>query len=170
LGSVEHGEPLQERDRPRFLAGFSRAPLLVLGREAVGIDDGGATLALANIAAKGGRLAIGEPTLSGETVLNHGAPKDQDIDAAIGAASAGVLRQAERGLGGGLTPWLDPRKAPGLKFGDDLAGDFVIEVRPLRAGAWGAVISGHRGSPRRAPETCSPAFNPSRQTRPALSL
>jgi hypothetical protein len=31
-------------------------------------------------------------------------------------------------------------------------------------------MSGHRGSPRRAPEASLPTFNPSRQTRPALSL
>jgi pimeloyl-ACP methyl ester carboxylesterase len=31
-------------------------------------------------------------------------------------------------------------------------------------------VSGHRGSPRRAPEASPPALNPSRQTRSALSL
>ena len=31
-------------------------------------------------------------------------------------------------------------------------------------------MSRHRGSPRRAPEASPPIFNPSRQTRPALSL
>lgn len=149
-----------------LLAGLARPPLHVLRHEAVGIDDGGALLALANVSAERGRLAICEPALTGKAVLNDGAPEDQDIDAAIGAAGAGILRQAERRFGRGLAPRLDPGEAAGLKFGDDLAGDLVIEVRPVRAGAWGAVMSGHRGSPRRAPGASLPALNPSRQTRP----
>lgn len=48
-------------------------------------------------------------------------------------------------------------------------GDFVIEVRPVSVGAW-AIMSGHRGSPRLAPEASPPAIYPSRQTRSALSL
>ena len=50
--AVEDSEPLQERDGLRVLAGLAGASLFVLGREAVGIDDGGAVLALADIAAE----------------------------------------------------------------------------------------------------------------------
>ena len=52
LRQVEDGEALQERDGLRFLAGLLRALLLVVGHEAVGIDDGGAVLTLADIAAE----------------------------------------------------------------------------------------------------------------------
>jgi hypothetical protein len=50
LRQVEDGESLQERDGVRLLAGLPCPPLLVFGNEAVGIDDGGAVLALADIA------------------------------------------------------------------------------------------------------------------------
>jgi len=45
-------------------------------------------------------------------------------------------------------------------------GDFVVEVRPVGAGTGANGVSGHRGSPRRAPRASLPAFNPSRKTRP----
>src|SRR5690606_9276414 len=70
----------------------------------------------------------------------------------------------------GRPPRLDPGHAAGLQLGDDLAGDVVVKARPVGAGASMAVVSGHRGSPRRAPEASPPALNPSRQTRSALSL
>jgi hypothetical protein len=59
LRDVEHGEALQERNRLRFLGGLLRALLFVVGDEAVGVDDGGAALALADMAAEGQRLAEG---------------------------------------------------------------------------------------------------------------
>jgi hypothetical protein len=51
LGGVEHREPLQERDRLGFLAGFTCAAFFIVGHEAVSVDDGRAVLALADIAA-----------------------------------------------------------------------------------------------------------------------
>src|SRR5690606_31044783 len=57
LRRVEYGEALQERNSLGFLAGLERAPLLVVGHEAVGVDDGRAALALADIAAERERLA-----------------------------------------------------------------------------------------------------------------
>ena len=59
LVGVENGEALQERDRLGVLAGLARTALLVLRHETVGIDDGGAALALADIPAKRQRLAEG---------------------------------------------------------------------------------------------------------------
>ena len=50
LRRVEDGEALEERDRLRFVAGLRGAPAFVLRREAVGIDDGRAALALADMA------------------------------------------------------------------------------------------------------------------------
>jgi hypothetical protein len=45
LRGVEDREALEERDRGGVLAGLAGAALLVLRREAVGIDDGGAAFA-----------------------------------------------------------------------------------------------------------------------------
>ena len=135
MGGVEDGEPLQERDRGGFLAGLAGASLLVVRHEAVGIDDGRAVLALAHIAAERERLAKGQPALGGEAVLDHGAPEDQDVDPRILPAGGGVLRHGERRLRRRRPPGLDPGHAAGLQLGDDLAGDFVIEARPVVAGA-----------------------------------
>ena len=71
LRQVEDGEALEERDRLRFLAGLLHPLLLVIRNEAVGIDDGGAVLALADIAAERQRLAEGDPALDREAVLDH---------------------------------------------------------------------------------------------------
>ena len=96
LVGVEDREALEERDRFRFVAGFGGARAFAVGNEAVGIDDRGAFLALAHMGAEFQRLAEGEPFLAGEAALGDGAPQDQDIDAAVGAAGRGVARQAER--------------------------------------------------------------------------
>ena len=135
LGGVEDCEPFQERDCGRFLAGLAGASLLVIRHKAVGIDDGGAVLALAHIAAERERLAKGQPALCGEAVLDHGAPEDQDVDPRILPAGGRVLRHGKRRLRRGRPPGLDPGHAAGLQFSDDLAGDFVIERRPVVAGA-----------------------------------
>jgi hypothetical protein len=50
LGDVEHGIALEKWDAARVLVLALRI-IIILGREAVGIDDGGAVFALANIAA-----------------------------------------------------------------------------------------------------------------------
>lgn len=63
LRGIEDSEPLEERDRVGVVAGFASAPFLVVWDEAVGIDDGGAALALPDIAAKRERLAEGKPAL-----------------------------------------------------------------------------------------------------------
>ncbi len=60
-----------------FFAGLAGASLLVFRHEAVGIDDGGAALALADMAAKRERLAEGQPTLAGITALDHCAPEQE---------------------------------------------------------------------------------------------
>ena len=83
LRRVEHGEALQERNPPRFLACLACPPLFILGREAVSIDDGGSALAFPDIAAERQRLAKCQPMLGRETILDHGPPEDQDIDPGI---------------------------------------------------------------------------------------
>ncbi len=170
LSDVEDREALQERDRLCLVAGLSRTTAFIVRHEAVGIDDGGAALALADIAAKRQGLAEGQPALAREAVRDHRAPEDQHIDPRVAAPGCGVGRHGERRLGRGRPPGLDPGQPSGLQFGQDLAGDFVIQARPVgaRPAAW--ITFRHRGSPRRAPEASLPAFNPSRHSRPALSL
>lgn len=112
LRGVEHREALQERDRLGLVARLAGAPLLVVGHEAVGIDDGRASLALADIAAQRQRLAKGEPALAGKTVLDDGAPEDQHIDPGIMPAGGGVLRHGERRLRRLGPPGLDPGHTP----------------------------------------------------------
>jgi hypothetical protein len=126
LRQVEDGEALQERDRLGFLAGLA-CPLL----EGVGVDDGGAVLALADIASERQRLAKRNPALNRKSVLDHRSPEDQHIDAGIEPAGGGVLRHGERRLRRRRSPGLDPGHAAGLKLADDLAGDFVVEARPV---------------------------------------
>jgi hypothetical protein len=56
LREVEHGETFEEVDRVGFFAGLLRSLLLVVGNKAVGVDDRGAALALADMAAEAKRL------------------------------------------------------------------------------------------------------------------
>ena len=170
LRQVEDRESLEKGDGLGVLARLAGAPLFVIGDETVGVDDGDAMLAPADMAAEREGLAEGQPGLAGEAVLDDGAPEDQHVDAGILPAGRGVLRHGERRLGRCRSPGLDPGKPAGFQLGEDPAGDFIIEARPLGAGTGARIVSGHRGSPRRAPEASPPALNPSRKTRPALSL
>src|SRR3546814_878960 len=130
LRDIEHGEALEER-HCLGVATLARSPLFLrLGSEAVGIDDGHATLALADAPACFLRLPEGQPRLRRPAMLDDRAPQDQDIDARIVARGQGVARQAGTGAAG-RSPWLDPRQAPGLKLGNDPPGHLVIEVRPV---------------------------------------
>ena len=126
LGGVEDCEPLEEGDSLGVLADLARAALLLLGREAVGIDDGRAAFALAHIAAKRERLPKGQPMLGRKAMLDDGAPKDEDIDAGILPAGGGIARHGECGLDVGGAPGLDPRHAAGPQLGHDPVGDFVV--------------------------------------------
>jgi len=97
------------------------------------------------------RLAEGEPVLRAEAAFGDRGPQDQDIDAAVGTAGRGVLRQAERRRD--TAPGLDPRQAALLEFGDDPVGDFLIEAGAVGKGFVGRRRVGHRLSPRRAGES-----------------
>ena len=57
LIGVEHGESLEERNRPGFVAVVLRPLAFLVGDEAVGVDDGGAVFAFAHVAAKAQGLA-----------------------------------------------------------------------------------------------------------------
>ena len=58
----------------------------LFGNEAVGIDDGGAVFALADMTAQRQRLAKSQPALDGKAMLDDGTPQDQHIDARIETA------------------------------------------------------------------------------------
>jgi hypothetical protein len=165
LVGVEDREAFEEGDGFRLLGGARAFPVRT---EAVGIDDGGAFLALAHMGAELQRLAESEPALAGETALGDGAPEDEDVDAAVGAAGRGIARQAERGADAG--PRLHPGHAPLFELGDDLVGDLLVEVRSVREGFVGWRRVGHGVSPRRASESLSLACCTRHRPRTALSL
>ena len=134
LRDVEHGEALEERHRLGLVAVLAGALQFSLGNEAVGIANGRAAFALANIAAQVQRLPEGQPILMGKALLDDRAPQDQDVDPGIAPAGGGVLGQAQAGLG--PAPGLHPRHPALFQLGDDLVRDLLIEaglLLPIRA-------------------------------------
>ena len=144
LRRVEDREMLQKWNSGRLFAGLACAALFVVGHKAVSIDDGRAVLALPHVSAEGERLAKGQPMLGRKAVLDHGAPKDQDVDAGILTGGRRIPRHGERRLRRSCTPGLDPGKPAILEFGDDLVGDVVIEIGAVTGTTRGAIHSGHR--------------------------
>src|SRR3546814_14191769 len=65
--------------------------------EAVGIDGGGAALALADSAARFKRLPEGQPRLRRPVAFDHGPPQDEDVDAAVATPGQRVARDAGDG-------------------------------------------------------------------------
>src|SRR5262249_30268222 len=163
--AVEYGKALEEWNRLRFFAGLGGASLFVTRHETIGVDRRRTAFALANMAAKRQRLAEREPALPRKTMFDCATPEQQDVNAAVEAISRSVFRHSERRLRRSGAPRLNPGHTASLKFSDDLAGDFIIEVRPALSGARLNIMFGHRGSPRRAPRAFLAANNPSRQTR-----
>src|SRR5450756_2018814 len=156
LVGVEDGKALEKRDGAGLFASLCGAPAFVLRGEAIGIDDGRSPLALPDMAAEPERLAKGEPALSGEAALNNRPPQDQHVDPGISALRRGIARDRERRLDRRRPPRLHPRDTAGLQFGDDLVSDFGVKARAFLAAPSSRVDSGHRDSPRRAPEDSLP--------------
>lgn len=128
-------KPLEEQNGLCFLAGLARTLLFVAGHETVGVDNRGASFALADVAAERERLTEGESALPGKSELDYGSPENQNVNPAILPVSRRVLRHREWRFCRGRPPGLDPGHSAGFKFGDDLVGDFLIEARPVLAGA-----------------------------------
>src|SRR5947207_11422390 len=145
LVSVENGKTLEERYDLHLFTGLGRTPFLIARHETIGVDDGRAAFALANVAAERERLTEGEPTLTGKSAFDHGSPKDEDVNAAVLSIGRRIFRHRQRRSCRGRAPRLDPGHAARLKFGDDLVGDFVIKARPVLAGAYPRKRFGHRG-------------------------
>jgi hypothetical protein len=137
--------------------------------EAVSVDDGGATLALAHVAAKRQGLAKGEPTLTGKPCSMTAPQRIRTLTSAVLPCGSRVFRHRNRNLRCRRSPRLNPWDAAGLKLGDDLIGDFLIEARPILAGASASGVSGHCGSPRWVPRV-SRGLQPSRLNPAELSL
>lgn len=134
LVGIEDGEAFEERNRARLLPGLRGAAAFVLWCKTIGIDHGGAALALPDMAAKSQRLAEGQPALPGKPALDHGTPQDQHVDSGISALRRGVARHRQRRLHGRGAPRLHPRHPPRFQLSDDLVGDFGVKVRPVVAG------------------------------------
>jgi len=81
LVGIEDRKAFEERDRVRLVAGLGRALGFPVRDEAIGIDDRGAGLALARMAAELEGLAEREPVLAGEAALGDRALENEDIDA-----------------------------------------------------------------------------------------
>jgi hypothetical protein len=111
---------------------FDRAAA-VLRREARGIEDRRALLALANLPARLFRLTKGEPPLRGEATPRRLGPEDQDIDARIAPPRVGIARQARRETGG--VPRLRPWETSGLELADDPRRDLVVKRTARRDAA-----------------------------------
>jgi hypothetical protein len=77
---VENSEALEEGNGLRFLAGFVGALPLAFGHETIGVEDRRSALPLAHMAAESERLTERQPALAGEAVLDHSAPKNENID------------------------------------------------------------------------------------------
>src|SRR4029077_3713706 len=92
----------------------------LVGYKAVGVDDGDAVLALADITAEAERLAEREPILGTEAVFDDRTPEDQHVDPRVLAVGRNVLRHGERRFGHNRSPWLNPRYPASLKLCDDL--------------------------------------------------
>jgi len=52
LVRVENGKTLEERDGLHLFTGLGRTPFLIARHETIGVDDGRAAFALADVAAK----------------------------------------------------------------------------------------------------------------------
>src|SRR5579859_1495572 len=141
LVSIENGKTLEERYGLHIFTGLGRTPFLVARNETIGIDDGGAAFALTNVAAERERLTEGEPTLTGKSAFDHGSPENEDVNATVLPVSRRVFRHRQRRFCRGRSPGLDPGYPASLKFGDDLVGDFIIEICPVLAGAHPSVMS-----------------------------
>lgn len=135
LIGVENGKAFEEWNRLRVFAGLSGASLFVIRHETISVDDCGAALSLAHVAAEREGLTKGEPTLTCKSVFDHGSSKDEDVDATVLPVGRRIFRHGERRFRRGRTPRLNPGHASGLKLGNDLVGNFAIEVRPVLAGA-----------------------------------
>src|SRR6516162_9680264 len=134
LVGVEHSESFEEWDRVRLVSIALRPPALLIGHKTVGIDDRGAALALADIAAEAECLAEREPMLRTKAALDHRAPEDDHINSRVLAPGRRVLRQGKRRLRSRSPPRLNPGHVTSPQLCDDLVGDFLIKALPVPTG------------------------------------
>ena len=80
----------------RFVALLARALLFSLRNVAVGVANGCAALAFADMPAKARAWRKVNQFLRGKAARDHRIPQDQDINARIAPTAGGVSRQAKR--------------------------------------------------------------------------
>src|SRR5271157_4651668 len=131
LGSVKDRECAQYRDAPRLPSAIAR---LILDLDRLVEIDRRRLLALADLPAARGRLAVAAPAriVGRESERRHS--ENEEVDAAVAMASGGVQRR-RRASGGGLVPRPSPGRCACLERGDDLVGEFLIVVASLRGTA-----------------------------------
>ena len=135
LIDVENGKSFEEWNRLRVFTGLGGAALFVIRHETICVNNSSTALSLANVAAKRERLTKGEPTLTCKSAFDHGSPEDEDVHATVLPVGRRVFRHGQRRFRRGSTPGLNPGDTSGLKLGNDLIGNFAIEVRPVVVGA-----------------------------------
>src|SRR6185369_13268797 len=79
LCGVEHGEALEKRHRIGFATLARHALQFAARREAVGVADRRAALALLGMAAEGQSLPEGQPMLCRISFLTHRTPENEDV-------------------------------------------------------------------------------------------
>lgn len=177
LGDVENGKAFEEGNGLGVLACLAGALLLLLGGEAVGIDNGGPALGLPDTAARFKRLPECQPRLRGIVRVDHRAPQYEHVDAAVIAGGERIARQARIDAGSvsvGAAPRLNPWQAAFLKLLDDFRRHFGVDVarrgiaphaargRFLRHGEGSFSMLGLSGERRGAPPQVSQASSSSR--------
>src|SRR5258708_34951402 len=87
----------------------------------------------ATVATSAGRFSHWAALKTVNRFRNGIAAASSPVSRARRFSSSGTNRHGERCLRRGRAPGLDPGHAAGFQLGDDLAGDFVIEARPVVA-------------------------------------
>ena len=121
LGNVEDGEEPEQRIALRRLRIVG-----VLAFDPLPEDDARAVLAAADASARSLRLAVGEPARVLPAPFERRHRQHERVDAAVGAARAGVAVTA-------CAPRRAPRHRAVLQRQDDAAGDLLVGVT---APAW----------------------------------
>jgi hypothetical protein len=95
----------------------------------MGLNHANSMLTASNGSAQCLGLAKRQKGVAGQAARRHGIPEVEDVDAAIGSAADGVVRQAHRSSH--AVPRLYPRHAPDFKFADNSLGDLVVKIGPV---------------------------------------
>src|SRR3546814_4868311 len=111
------GEPLEEGNAARRLAGFDVGAAVLIARdEAACVNDADALLAAPDITAKRDGLSEGQEGVGRKAARDDRIPERENIDAAVTPLADGIVGHTDAGLC--RSPGLDPGDAPRFQFGD----------------------------------------------------